>query len=86
MRTLAKPIKMIAWFDDDGTIRPVRFKLSQEDEESMVIKINNITNRQLEKLAGNLMWKFTCISVINGIEKSYDVKFDVINGKWFLFL
>lgn len=85
MRTLAKPIQMIAWFDSSGKVNPIKFKLEQ-DEDSKVIIINKVINRELEKLAGNVMWKFTCISIVDGIEKIYKIKYDLIQGKWFLFL
>lgn len=59
-----KPIKMIAWFSEDGVPTPIRFNIRQRDESSLTIKIDKITLRQKEKLAGNHMLVFTG-SIIN---------------------
>ena len=84
MKSVAKSIKMIAWFDEDGKINPMKFKIEGEDE-GKVIHINRILNRELEKLAGNNMWKFTCSSIIDGIENVYQIKYDLLASKWLLF-
>lgn len=84
MRRVAKSIKMIAWFDENGKINPMKFKIEGEDE-GKVIYINRILNRELEKLAGNIMWKFTCSSIIDGIENIYQIKYDLLASKWLLF-
>lgn len=83
MKVVAKPIQMIAWFNEDGTINPIKFKINEE--ENKVIKIDKILKREQEKLAGNIMEKFTCSSCINGIEKIFELKYDIKNYKWILF-
>lgn len=32
MFVIAKPIDMLAWFDDDGNTYPVKFKITNKDE------------------------------------------------------
>ncbi|MEG0577885.1 MAG: hypothetical protein RR500_08505 [Bacilli bacterium] len=86
MSTHAKPIQVIAWFDDKGKINPIKFKLETEEEETKVIYINKILNSELEKLSGTPMWKFTCNSLIDGIEKNYKIKYDLLSSKWILFI
>lgn len=85
MNSFSKSIKMIAWFDTDGKINPVKFKY-EEDNETKVICINKILNRNFEKLAGNPMWKFNCSSIIEGIDLNYIVKYDLLSNKWILFM
>lgn len=86
MSSIAKSIQMIAWFDSDGKINPVKFKYEQEDEDTKIICINKILNRDFEKLAGNPMWRFTCTSIINGVESRYILKYDLLSSRWLLFL
>lgn len=84
---LAKSIQMIAWFDLEGKVNPIKFKYEEESNGfCKVIVIDKIIKRDLEKLAGNLMWKFTCSSKIGGIERIYEVKYDLVNGRWLLFI
>lgn len=83
LKVIAKPIQMIAWFNKDGSINPIRFKI--DEEESKVIKIDRILKRDKEKLSGNVMEKFVCSSCIDGIEKIFEIKYDVTKYKWILF-
>lgn len=85
MKVIAKPIEMIAWFKEDGTPNPIRFRLKNEDEASTVIKVDKILYCQKEKLAGNNMLVFNCQSVIEGMEKIYELKYEVATCRWVLF-
>ena len=80
-----KPVKMIAWFDEDGMPTPVRYNMATEDQTSMTIHIDRIIQKREEKLAGNRMLIFTCQSVINGLEKKYEIKYELNTCKWFLY-
>lgn len=83
MKVVAKPIQMIAWFNKDGSINPIRFKIEEDGEK--VIKVDRVIKAERERLAGNIMEKFTCYSVIDGIEKLYEIKYDSNTYKWILF-
>ena len=83
MKVVAKPIQMIAWFNRDGSINPIRFKI--EEDGNKVIKVDRVLKAEKERLAGNIMEKFTCSSVINGIERLYEIKYDSNTYKWILF-
>ena len=64
MKVLMKPIKMIVWFNEDGTPNPVRFNMRQDDESTITIRIGRVIQKREEKLAGNRMLVFTCQSII----------------------
>lgn len=83
MKVVAKPIQMIAWFNKDGSINPIRFKI--EEDGNKVIKVDRVLKAEKERLSGNVMEKFTCSSVINGIERLYEIKYDSNTYKWILF-
>ena len=83
MKVIAKPIQMIVWFNKDGSINPLKFKI--DEDEVKVIKIEKILKREKERLAGNIMEKFLCSSLINGQEKLYEIKYDSTTYKWILF-
>ena len=85
MKVLMKPIKIIAWFDENGKPNPVRFNISLPDESSVTIRIDRVIKKHEEKLAGNRMLVFTCQSVINNIEKMYEIKYELSSCKWYLY-
>jgi hypothetical protein len=85
MKVLMKPIKMIAWFDENGVPTPVRYNMRLDDESSVTIRINRILEKREEKLAGNRMLVFTCQSVLNDMERIYELKYELSTCKWFLY-
>ena len=88
MKVVSKSIDVIACFEKDGGVKPLRFRIS-EDEEEKVIKINRVVNRvvnrEIEKLAGNVMEKFVCIASVNGVERIFEIKYELLTKKWILF-
>lgn len=82
---MAKSIEVIDWYLEDGTANLIRFRLKRDDESYQVIKIDKIIKRDLEKLAGNLRLVITCISVVDGIEKLFEIKYELASCKWILF-
>lgn len=85
MKVVARPIEMVAWFDKFGNPNPVRFRMTEEGDEQITIKIDRILQRAKEKLAGNNMIVFQCQSCINGLEKVYELKYELSTCKWILF-
>ena len=84
MKTVALPIEMITYFKADGQMKPIRFKLNT-DNESKVVNITRIIRSHKEKIAGNTMYVYDCQSIIDGVEKLFQLKFDVDTLKWILF-
>ncbi|MCH5138197.1 hypothetical protein JMF89_13410 [Clostridiaceae bacterium UIB06] len=85
MKVVAKPVEMVAWFDKFGNPNPVRFRMEDEGSNQITIKIDRILQRAKEKLAGNNMIIFQCQSCINGLEKIYELKYELSTCKWILF-
>lgn len=84
MKVVSKNIEMIAYFKEDGMINPIKFRI-EEDSRWHVIKIEKIIKTDLEKLCGNKMWVFTCSATIDGVEKLFEIIYDIEKCKWILF-
>lgn len=85
MKVVMKPIDMIAAFDHEGNLQPIRYRIKQEVDSYITIKIDKILVRREEKWAGNKMLLFTCQSDFHGILKIYEIKYEIQTCKWFLF-
>lgn len=85
MKVIAKPVDVIAWFENKGNINPIKFRIECEDSSYKVVKIDKILLRDKEKLAGNVMQVFRCSSLIDGVQKIYELKYEVSTSKWILF-
>jgi hypothetical protein len=84
LKIIAKDIEMIAYFKKNGNMEPLRFRI-EEDNKYKVIKIDRILEQKCERFCGNKMLVFTCISLINGIEKIFEIKYDIENCNWILY-
>jgi len=85
MKVVAKPIEMISYTKSNGEINPIRFRLQIENEAVKVIKIDRVVTKENEKLAGNNMIVFKCKSLIDGIERLFEIKYELSTCKWILF-
>jgi len=84
MKVIAKPIEMVSWSDKNGNLKPVRFRIENEDESVSVIKIDKVLTMDREKLAGNHMLVYKCQSVIKGAERLFEIKYELNSCKWIL--
>ena len=85
MKIVARPVEMVAWFTQEGMLKPVRFRLVSEEGVYTIIKIDRIVSKDREKLAGNEMIIFKCESMIKGIQRIYEIKYEIRTCKWILY-
>jgi len=85
MKVVAQPIQMIAWFEENGTPHPIRFRFTNKEQYQTVIKVDKVVTIEKEKLAGNPMYVFTCQSSIDNILKIYELKYELHTCKWMLY-
>lgn len=85
MKVYMKPIKMISVSEFDGVLTPLKFQLKNEEKELITIKVDNIVLRDQEKLAGSKMLVFRCQSEIDGVLKTFELKYELANCKWYLY-
>lgn len=79
-----KSIKVIAMFNSEGPPVPIKFKVENKDDESMVIKIDKIIQTDLNRFAGNKMYKYKCETYIFDKSKLFTLAYELDTCKWFL--
>lgn len=84
MKILAKPIDKVCWTDKIGIIKPARFRITDENQGEIVIEIDRVISKDLEKLNGNKMYVYKCLSCINGAVKLVEFKYELKTFKWML--
>jgi hypothetical protein len=84
MKTVAKEIEVICHFSKEG-ITPLKFKYEETDSSYKVIKVDKIISRAEERYCGNIALVFDCQSVIDGVERLFQLKFFKSECKWVLF-
>ncbi len=83
MRLLNKNIDMISWTGKDGTVTPVRFRM-EDNGENITIKVDRIIQTEKNRFGGSQTLCFLCSSIINDIEKIYELTCNCDNQKWLL--
>ena len=80
-----RDIEVIAWFDLEGNITPLKFKLPSDGEAgNITVEIDQVINKTKDGFAGNTMIVFECQSMIKDTLKRYQIKYEVEKQKWFL--
>ncbi|SHJ30331.1 hypothetical protein SAMN02745975_01746 [Geosporobacter subterraneus DSM 17957] len=85
MKVVRKPIDVSAIFYQEGVIVPIKFRIQKSDESWVVVKVDRVIAKELEKLAGNKMWVFTCESTIGDMQRLYQLKYELDTCQWMLF-
>ena len=84
MKAMAKSVDVIAWFNESGKPCPIRFRINNKDKGKQVINVDRVMLVEKELLVGNPMLVFRCQSLINKLEKVYELKFEINTCKWYL--
>ncbi len=86
MKRVMREIDVIAWFDNEGNITPLKFKLPSEGEaEAISIKIDQVIHKTMERFTGKTMIVFECQTMIEESLRRYQIKYEVEKQKWFLY-
>jgi hypothetical protein len=85
MKVIMRSVDMICCTSKDGVITPIKFRITDENKEYKIIRIDKILSRDEEKLAGNRMLVFKVQSVINNCEWLFEMKYEFSTCKWFLY-
>ena len=84
MKIVAKPIKMIAVFDEKGFPNPLRFRV-EENGSWQTVNVDNIVSIEQIRPAGMEAIVFVCQSEIVGSLKQYEVIYRIKPHQWELY-
>jgi hypothetical protein len=84
MKILMKPVEMIAVHAKEGGLRPYRFRYL-EGEGHVTIQVKRVVTTTREKINGRHTLVFRCESVIRGMMRPYELKYDVEAMQWYLY-
>lgn len=77
MKILNEPIKVMAVFNTDGKIEPVKFRL-----EDKVVRVEKIMKTYEENIVGNTRLVFVCLHNEKDI---FELKYELDSKTWYLF-
>lgn len=79
MKVISKKIEVVAYFDIDGSIKPIKFRIEEADTYK-VIKIEKVISTQWE----DKVLIFKCNSTIGDREIMFEIKYDIEKFTWVL--
>ncbi len=77
MKIINQPIKVMAIFNTDGKIEPIKFRF-----DNKVVRVEKVTKVYEEKIVGNKRLIFICEH--NG-KDIYEIKYEIDSRTWYLF-
>lgn len=84
MKLINKPIEMIAIFNKDGKIKPIRFRLMNENGQYNVIKVEQVNVINKEKYQGIWHYIFLCEIILNCRQRLCEIVYNTETMKWYL--
>ncbi|MBN2558767.1 MAG: hypothetical protein JXB33_08445 [Clostridia bacterium] len=84
MKLIMKAVDMICVSTRDGLISPIKFRMPDGAGSTVVVKIDRVLQRDEQKIAGNRMLVYKVQSLIEDIEKVYEMKYEVSTCKWYI--
>lgn len=84
MKIVAKPIDVYILHMHKENPMPRRFRIEEEDDFK-TIHVNKIVSVEKTKRAGADAFIYRCQSVIDGIEKQYELRYKIVECKWDLY-
>ena len=85
MKILAKPIDTIVVFKEAKRPMPYRFRVTEGDGRVLDIIVDKIFSIDEKKVAGIRSYIYRCQSIVDGIEKNYELKYILDDAKWQLY-
>lgn len=84
MKIVACKIDMIASFIEEEKPMPLRFRIKENGTLS-TIKVNKVVSVEEIRRAGIIAYIYKCQSIMNGMEKQYELRYKVVECKWDLY-
>jgi len=84
VKILAKPVKMIAVFDENGAPTPLRFKI-EEDGAWRTVKVDRVISAEAVRPAGMDALVFRCQSELRGTLRQYELAYRIKPHLWELY-
>ena len=84
MKRLMKPVLMYTWTDEDGRIHPLRFQAELEPSVATTIRIGSVVLQETERIAGQHVINFRCLSLVENRERQYDLCYELATCRWYL--
>lgn len=84
MKTVMKPVDMIAYFTIDELPRPMRFRVKAENGEYLAFNIERVLTRTEEKAGRELSLIYKCECTINHRKRVVEFKYESASCRWTL--
>lgn len=85
MKIVAEPIDAVVLFKGKDKPIPYKFKYTDCVGERYEVKIGKILSSEERKTAGMRTYIYNCQSVINDIEKRFELKYIIHECRWELY-
>lgn len=80
----AQPIDVITYHDEDGSFKPYRFRMKDDDGELLTIQVRRIVDKKEEKITGTYYNTYYCLCTVYDMSKTFELRFIRDTGRWFL--
>jgi len=81
---MQQSIEVITVHNEDGSIRPFRFRMKDDVGEELVLQVRKIVDKREEKITGVNYKTFYCLCSVNDMNRTFVIRFRQDTCRWFL--
>ncbi|MCT4687917.1 MULTISPECIES: hypothetical protein [Vallitalea] len=85
MKTIVKPIEMKSVTDVNGTIRPLRFRITDQEERLHTVNVLSIYSVEQSRIAGEKKRIYTCEIQIRDKVRICELRYNLDTTTWELY-
>lgn len=79
------PIQLDCVCSTQGNITPRWFRYEDEDHQRYTVRIDRILSQKELNFVGIKMLQFVCTASINGMERIFEIRYNILLHKWLFF-
>ena len=76
------PVDVIAVCSTDGSIKPLRFRMEDEDHQLLRINIEEVISSKEIQYVGIEAYVFLCRATVRGKESVFELKYTIRSHSW----
>lgn len=76
------PVDVIAVYSTDGSIKPLRFRMEDEDHQLLRIDIEEVISSKEIQYVGIEAYVFLCRATVRGKESVFELRYMIRSHNW----
>lgn len=83
---IGKKIEMIVYTDKEGNMRPIKFRIENNQGERIVVQVKHAIIKNIKTFGQNKIIEYICQSIVNDKLINYKLTYETNTMQWLLYI